>query len=123
MPLKYLIDEHLLGDFAKSLIIAGVSQGVALDVLEIGNDIAPVLGTKDPELLLWCEAQDRILISRDVTTMPDHLAAHIAIGHHSPGIFMIRPNRSWMEVLEDLVGLAEASLPDEWRDQILFIPL
>jgi hypothetical protein len=123
MPLKYLIDEHLRGAFSKSLIAAGLAQGHRLDVWQVGDGDAPPLGTKDPGLLTWCARGDRILISRDKSSLPDHLAAFLATGQSSPGIFVIRPNAAWHDVLDDLVLMSQASLPNEFRDRIVYIPL
>lgn len=122
MPLKYLIDEHLRGDFLQALVQAGSAKGFAVDVLEVGEAPDPRLSTPDNALLLWCETAGRILVSRDFSTLAPCLAAHVEAGHTCPGIFLIRLHASWSDVLEDLVCLAEASSTDEWRNQILFIP-
>jgi hypothetical protein len=79
------------------------------------------LGTSDAELLLWTEAEDRILVSFDKRTLPDHLADHLTAGHHCPGIFMVSPSHRPVETLEFLVLAAHASEPAEWRDWIKYL--
>ena len=123
MPLTYLIDEHLRGDLSIAFAAAGLAQGLELDNLQIGDEDAPALGIKDPPLLRWCESHERVPFSRDVRSLPIHLADHLAGGHMCPGIFILRPGKSWHDVLDDLVLLALVMRPDECRDRIIFVPL
>jgi hypothetical protein len=86
MPLRYLIDENLRGTLAIALVRVATRHGLSLDVMQIGDEPAPSLSTQDPELLIWTEKENRLLISRDRRTLAAHLAAHLARGHQSPGI-------------------------------------
>jgi len=61
-------------------------------------------------------------VTCDKNTIPTHLAAHLAGGHRSPGIFMMRPAWSVRGVLELMVLAAYASADDEWQDRIEYIP-
>ena len=88
----------------------------------MGEETEIPLGMSDPELLLWAERQDFVLISNDARTMPGHFAAHLDAGHHSLGVFLIALPISIPEILEALFYYADASDDDIWRDQILFIP-
>jgi hypothetical protein len=55
--------------------------------------------------------------------MPGHLAMHNAQGRHVLGIFLIDPTLSIAELANDLALIEGASLPDEYQDQIRFLPL
>lgn len=55
--------------------------------------------------------------------MPVHLIDHLAQGQHIPGIFQINPSMSLGEPIEELVLAALASLDDEYRDRISYLPL
>lgn len=57
--------------------------------------------------------------------MPVHLADHIALKHHVPGIFILSPKfkLSIGENLEQLILIAEGSFEDEYQDRIEFLPL
>lgn len=61
-------------------------------------------------------------MTSDQSTMPTHLAHHLHAGHHSPGIFMIRPHFSLPRIVEHLVLAAYAGDPAEWLDRIEYIP-
>lgn len=123
MPLTYLIDENLRGDLADSLLLAAQAAGFTLDLVQVGDPEGPALGTPDPDLLRWCQLHHRTLISRDFRTLPQHLLDHLAAGGSSPGIFLIRAGHPWHDVLNDLILLALVASPDEFRNQLLYIPL
>jgi hypothetical protein len=92
-----------------------------LDTTRIGDPDAPPRSTSDPEILLWAESEGRVLVSRDKSTLPNHLIEHLAQGHHSPGIFIVRTRPRIGEVIELLVLAAYASDSEEWRDRIEFL--
>lgn len=122
MPLRYLLDEHLRGPLWNAIRRHNRGGTNVLDVERVGDPEDLPLSTPDPEVLLWAEREDRILISEDKSTLPDHLAAHLASGHHPPGIMVPRPASPRRAVLEFLVLAAYASEPHEWRDAIRYIP-
>jgi hypothetical protein len=55
--------------------------------------------------------------------MPVHLQDHIAGGGHIPGIFVLSPELSMGETIDELILIGEGSLPDEYQDQIRYLPL
>ncbi len=54
--------------------------------------------------------------------MPVHLAEHMAVNRYIPGIFIINPNLSIGENLEELILAALASQENEYQDRIVFLP-
>ncbi|HEY9692582.1 MAG TPA: DUF5615 family PIN-like protein [Oculatellaceae cyanobacterium] len=117
--LKYLIDENVDPTYTNQLRRANPD----LLVIAVGDIIAPPKGTLDPEILLWCEKQCCILVTNNRKSMPVHLADHIALKHHVPGIFILSPKLSIGENLEQLILIAEGSFEDEYQDRIEFLPL
>jgi hypothetical protein len=93
-----------------------------LDALRVGDSTDLPLGTEDPDLLLWSEREQRILVTHDSDTMPAHLADHLSVGHHSPGVFLIRPRSALPAIVTFSVDAAYASEPHEWQDRIQFVP-
>jgi hypothetical protein len=55
--------------------------------------------------------------------MPRHLSDHLALGRHVPGILVINPATPMGQLIEELVLIAGASEPGEYRDLILYLPL
>ena len=94
-----------------------------LTVWAIGDPNTPAKGTLDPEILIWCEKHNFILVTNNRRSMPVHLADHLAQGNHIPGIFQLNPNMSVGETLEELVLAALASLEGEYCDRISYLPL
>ena len=52
-----------------------------------------------------------------------HLAEHMAVNRHIPGIFIINPNLSIGENLEELILAALASQENEYQDRIVFLKM
>ncbi|MBC1238292.1 DUF5615 family PIN-like protein [Nostoc sp. 2RC] len=94
-----------------------------LFVMAVRDLTTPKKGTLDPEILLWCEEHNCILVTNNCKSMPVHLADHLAANHHVPGIFILNPKLSVSENLEQLFLIAEGSLDNEYQDRIEFLPL
>lgn len=116
---RYLVDENTTLAITDQLR----RRRPILEVLTIGDELAPPKDTLDPDILLWLEQHGFSLITRNRRSMPGHLRQHLAIGHHVPGIFTLRPNASLREIIEDLLLIWEATERGEYRDQIVHIPL
>src|SRR5262249_7068347 len=89
MALRFLLDEHLRGPLWRAIPRHIALGGLTLDVVRVGDPPDLPLGSDDPDILLWAERQERILITEDVHTMPGFLAKHLQAGHRSPGVFVI----------------------------------
>jgi len=92
-------------------------------VLAINDPDAPPAETSDSDILLWKEKSGYILVTENRSTIPGHLAEHIAAGRHIPGIFWIRPHASLHSIIEELYLIWAVSTADEYEGRTLFIPL
>jgi hypothetical protein len=54
--------------------------------------------------------------------MPAHLNAHLADGHHIPGILVTPFPLRIGSLIEVLLLVWGATFPDEYRDQITYLP-
>jgi hypothetical protein len=97
MGIAYLLDEHMRGPLWRAIRRHNAKSPFLVDAVRVGDADAPSLSTPDPDLLLWCEEAGRILVSFDEKTLPGHLTEHLHAGHHAPGIFLVRPERSLKE--------------------------
>jgi hypothetical protein len=66
---------------------------------------------------------DHASVNYDVATMPDAAYRRVAEGLPMPGVFAVPWSASIGQVIEDLLLLAEASVPGEWEGQIIYLPL
>lgn len=89
----------------------------------VGEPDTPLKGTLDPEIIIWCEAYNFVLITNNRTSMPVHLVDHINTGHHVPGIFILNPDMGIGETIEELILVSEASFEEEYQDQIINLPI
>jgi hypothetical protein len=117
--IRYLLDEHVDPLFRRELL----RREPTLVVLRIGEPSAPSRGTLDPDILHWCEEHSAILLTNNRHTMPKHLNDHLAEERHIPGIFVLNPDMSIGETLEELLLIWAASSPDEYQDRIIYLPL
>lgn len=89
----------------------------------MGEGRAPALGTSDPDILAWLEANGYCLVTDNRSTMEVHLADHLMAGGSVPGIFVRRRRAPLGLVIESLLLIMGAAEPDEYADQITHIPL
>jgi hypothetical protein len=119
MALNYLIDENVNPIYPNQ--IRQREPDILIKV--VGEPETPPKSTLDPEILCWCEDNKFVLVTNNRTSMPVHLTDHIALSRHVPGIFILNPNLSVGENLEELILAALASEEDEYQDRIVYLPL
>jgi hypothetical protein len=89
----------------------------------VGDGVAPPKSTPDPDILIWCEAHGRVLVTNNRSTMPGHLRDHVAAGRSVEGIFHLGADMTVAELGEHLALVADLSLPGEYRNTIRFLPI
>jgi hypothetical protein len=119
MAIKYLLDENVDPIYRQQFLL----KVPDLTMWSVGDPGVPLRGTLDPEILVWCEENQFILITNNRKSMPVHLADHLAEGRHIPGILILGADLSVGENLEELILIAEAAFDDEFCDQIVNLPL
>ena len=116
----FLFDEHLGPRWAAALR----RREPAVEAHAVGHAGGPSAGRLDSDLLVWAEERGCMLVTLDRATMPAHLARHLALGRHVPGVLLLRPGlERWSPVLDDLLLIWLAGTPDEFADRIRFLPL
>ena len=78
-------------------------------------------GTPDPEVLRIAAGDGRVLVSRDITTMPGHFAQFIA-QQESPGILLIPSRRPIGSAIEGLLIVWLTWTPEDLRNQARWLP-
>ena len=115
--LDFLTDEDFDGRLTKALLtrVPGVNL---VRVQDVG-----LMHTPDPDILAWAAAESRIVLTRDRNTMTGFALARVRAGDPMPGLFVVDQQAPLGRILNDLEVMAVASEMDEWRDQIIFVPL
>ena len=116
---RYLLDEHMPAALRLQLL----RHAPDLVVWMLGDPGAPYYGTLDPDILLWCEANGFLFVTRNRKSIPVHLQDHLAIGHHVPGIFVVPPQLALGTIIDQLLLVWGASEAEEYHDLLLYLPL
>lgn len=116
MKIKYLADENL-----RQAIVLGVKRREpSIDFLQSAE--AGLKGKSDLEVLEIAAREDRIRVSHDLRTLPNHFKEFIA-RRSSPGVFLVPQNITSIGAIEELIIMWAASDALEWKNRINFLPL
>ncbi|MBD6617309.1 hypothetical protein FNW02_16110 [Komarekiella sp. 'clone 1'] len=118
MTLKYLLDENVDKVYKRQF----VQRNPTLIMWVVGDPGAPPRGTLDPEILRWCEEHNFLLVTNR-TSIPGHLAEHVAQERHTPGIFILNDKLTIGQTIDELILIAQAPFNDEYQNQIVHLPL
>ncbi|MBR8837576.1 MAG: DUF5615 family PIN-like protein [Stigonema ocellatum SAG 48.90 = DSM 106950] len=73
MTLKYLLDENVDPTYKTQL----TRLNPDIIVWVVGEPNTPLRGTLDPQILLWCEEYDFVLVTNNRTSMPVNLCLDV----------------------------------------------
>ena len=80
-------------------------------------------GVDDPSLLAWAAAEDRVLITHDVSTLTACAYGRTASGKYMPGVLEVSRSVPLAVVIGDILLLSECSHEGEWEGQVRYLPL
>ena len=81
------------------------------------------MNTPDPDVLQWAASAGRSIFTRDRNTMTRFAYERVSQGLPMPGVFVIPEDMSIGQTIKELELIALASDPDDWHDQVIFLPL
>ncbi|WP_036477358.1 DUF5615 family PIN-like protein [Myxosarcina sp. GI1] len=119
MKVRFLLDENL----SPRLKLAIFRFNPQIDILRVGDSSTPSFGTSDPDILVYLEQSQRILLTDNRASMPQHLEAHWNCNRSIWGLFWLRPQANIREIAEDLNLIWETTEAEEWKNQLAWIPL
>jgi hypothetical protein len=116
---RFLADENLNNQIVRSIL----RRNPEIDLVR-AQDVG-LTGVDDPSVLAWAAEAGRIVLTNDVATMMDFAYERIQSGQRMPGLFEISRRVPVGAAIEEILLIAECSLPGEWEGQIRFntIPL
>ena len=74
MKPRFLLDENLPPRFKLAIL----RLNPEIDILRVGDSNAPALGTLDPDILIYLQQSQGILLTDNRKSMPEHLQDHWA---------------------------------------------
>lgn len=117
--IKFLADE----DFNNRILRGVLRRQPKLDIVRVQNVLTREQRDDDREILEWSAAEQRVLLTHDVTTMRPYAEARIAEGKPMPGVFEVSQYLPIGQAIEEILLVVECSLEGEWEGQIRFLPL
>ena len=66
-------------------------------------------------LLAWAAAEQRVLLTHDVSTVTDYAYRRVLQGEGMQGVFEVSRGLSARQIIDDIVLLTECSVPGEWK--------
>jgi hypothetical protein len=115
--IRCLADEDFNHDILRGL----VRRVARLDILRV-QDIG-LRGADDDTVLGAAAAEQRVLLTHDVSTLIGRACRRVAQGQVMPGVIAVLQALSVGMAIDDLVLIVQCSLPDDWRDQVWYLPL
>jgi predicted nuclease of predicted toxin-antitoxin system len=115
--LRLATDEHI----DRALIRGLLARQPDLDIVRVQQ--AGLLGADDRDILAWAAAEGRILITHDRNTIPGFVYERIRAGGAMPGVIIVDDQLPLGKAIDELLILAVCSNDEEWRDQIVYVPM
>ncbi len=79
--------------------------------------------TPDPQILEWAAAEGRVLITQDERTMVGFAWDRVRAGQPMPGVIVRGAGVSLRQAIDDLHLAATCGVPEDFKDQVKFLPL
>lgn len=113
-----LADENFNG----RILRGPVRRVPELDVVRV-QDVPEIFTAKDPVILEWAAAENRIILSHDISTMASFAYERIQAGRPMPGVFQVSAAMPVGQAIEELELIVRAGRAGEWKGQVRFLPL
>ena len=115
--LRFLADENF-----DNRILNGLQRRQPdIDVIRVQD--LEIAGADDPTVLEWAARHQRILLTHDISTMTRYTIERVQAGRAMPGVIEVQTRVPIGEAVEDLLLVAEASLPGELEGRVFYIPV
>ena len=101
-------------------IIAGLRRREPTIDFRTAHD-AGLAGLNDATVLAIAADEGRMLVSHDVSTMPEHFARFIQT-RSSPGPILISQELSYHHAIEGLLRLWATTEAEDWQNILSFLP-
>jgi len=115
--MKLISDE----DFNNRIVRGLIRRFPVLDSVRV-QDVG-LSGKHDTEVLAWAAKENRLVLTHDFATMLDFAYNRVADNLKMPGVIAVPQDLPIGEAIEEISTLIECSLENEWKNQVLFVPL
>jgi predicted nuclease of predicted toxin-antitoxin system len=127
-PFSFFVTYHLAEtrvideDFDNRILRGLLRYNSSLDIVRV-QDVG-LSGLDDPSILNWAAQEERILLTHDFKTMPQHVADALASGQNIAGVIVVPQSMPIGEAIQDIQLIAENCSPEEIKARmIVYLPL
>ncbi|MEZ5095491.1 MAG: DUF5615 family PIN-like protein [Nocardioides sp.] len=117
MTVRFLADENFDNAMVKGLL----RRAPDTDVLTVQQSGLRTLD--DPAILAWAAEEGRVVLTHDLATMKDFAFQRVEAGLAMPGVLEIPESLPRGQVIDELLLIAGASEPEDWKDCVYYLPL
>jgi predicted nuclease of predicted toxin-antitoxin system len=115
--IRLLVDEDFNND-----ILRGLRRRVPdLDAPRV--QAIGLAGAGDEAVLAQAAAENRVVLTHDVSTMVDFAYQRVRAGTPMPGVIAVAQSMLARVAIDDLVVVVECSTAEDWRDKVSYLPL
>jgi hypothetical protein len=115
--LRFLADE----DFDNRILRAFRRRQPELDWVR-AQDVG-LSGRDDDIVLQFAAENERVVLTRDVSTMTSVAYRRIERAEPMPGLIVVPHRMAIGQAIEELIFLAKESESNEWQRQVIWLPL
>lgn len=115
--LTFAADENFNND-----IVRGVRRRLRSVTIIRVQDVG-LKSADDPTVLDWAAQDGRAVLTHDVSTMTKYAYDRVRDGKPMPGVFEVGRHVPIAVAIDQIILLAECSLPGEWEGQVRYLPL
>lgn len=108
-------------DFNNRILRGVLRRAPHLDIVRVQD--AQLSEKHDSQVLAWAASEGRVLLTHDVTTLRKYAYERVGAGLPMPGVFEVSQELPIGIVIEEILLLAECSVPGEYEGQVRFLPL
>lgn len=109
-------------DFNNRILRGVLRRQARLDIVRVQDALSREERNDDRKILEWLAAEQRVLLTHDVTTMRPYAETRVTAGRPMPGVFEVSQYLP-SQAIDEILLIAECSLEGEWEGQIRFLPL
>lgn len=80
-------------------------------------------GKTDPEVLEWSATEGRVLVTQDEKTMIGFAHDRVKAGQPMPGLVVRGKGTPIRQAIDELLLIAVAGTPEEFKDQVRYLPI
>ncbi len=115
--LRLLSDENFNGDIVRGLLLRRPDMQI-VRVREIG-----LAGMDDASILAWAAENDRVVLTHDRATMPDHAYARVVAGEEMSGLFVLNDRWPVGQAIQEILLVDACSEQADWKGRVVHLPL